>query len=58
MEYLGPGNIAADLDAGRVAGFSLLWLTMISYIIGSWIYGKSAKLGIVTQKSMGKICRI
>jgi len=37
MAFLDPGNIAGDLDAGRVGGNGLLWVLFWSTILGCWI---------------------
>jgi hypothetical protein len=48
MAYLDPGNIAGDLDAGRVGGYSLIWLLMVVTILGWFYQSMAVALGLVT----------
>ena len=48
IAYLDPGNIASDLQAGVATGYSLLWVLMLSTLIGLLVQMLSARLGVVT----------
>ncbi|KAI4354069.1 hypothetical protein L6164_002969 [Bauhinia variegata] len=46
VAFLDPGNLERDLQAGAIAGYSLLWLLMWSTIMGLLIQLLSARLGV------------
>jgi NRAMP (natural resistance-associated macrophage protein)-like metal ion transporter len=59
IAYLDPGNsnihhhltsniVAGDLDAGKSAGYRLLWTLMMATALGLFYQILSARLGIVT----------
>jgi natural resistance-associated macrophage protein 2 len=48
IAYLDPGNIAGDLDAGKSAGYHLLWTLMTATMIGLFFQILAARLGVVT----------
>lgn len=56
IAYLDPGNIAGDLDAGVQGGYRLIWVLLWSTILGLWFQSMSARLGVVTQRNMAKLC--
>ena len=56
IAYLDPGNIAGDLDAGVYGGYRLIWVLLWSTVLGLWYQSMSARLGIVTQRNMAKLC--
>ena len=56
IAYLDPGNIAGDLLAGVDGGYSLIWTLMWSTILGLFYQSLSARLGIVTQRNLAKLC--
>ena len=56
IAYLDPGNIAGDLDAGVKGGYKLIWMLMWSTILGLYYQDLSAKLGVVTQRNLAKLC--
>ncbi|KAL1821910.1 hypothetical protein ACET3Z_016779 [Daucus carota] len=57
IAFLDPGNIEGDLQAGAIAGYSLLWLLLWSTLMGLLIQLLSARLGVVTGRHMAEICR-
>jgi len=57
IAYLDPGNIESDLQAGAVAGYSLMWVLWWSTIIGLFLQLLSARLGCVTGLDLGQTCR-
>lgn len=57
IAYLDPGNIESDLQAGAVAGYSLMWVLWWSTVIGLFLQLLSARLGCVTGLDLGQTCR-
>lgn len=57
IAFLDPGNIEGDLQAGAIAGYSLLWLLLWSTVMGLLIQLLSARIGVVTGRHMAEICR-
>lgn len=57
IAYLDPGNIASDLQAGVATGYKLLWVLLLSTVIGLLVQMLSARLGIVTGLNLAEQCR-
>ncbi|KAJ3673932.1 hypothetical protein LUZ60_005924 [Juncus effusus] len=57
IAFLDPGNLEGDLQAGAIAGYSLLWLLTWSTIIGLLIQLLSARLGVATGRHLAELCR-
>ncbi|KAK7389853.1 hypothetical protein VNO78_25148 [Psophocarpus tetragonolobus] len=57
VAFLDPGNLEGDLQAGAIAGYSLLWLLMWSTIMGLIIQLLSARLGVATGRHLAELCR-
>ncbi|GAA0139988.1 secondary carrier transporter [Lithospermum erythrorhizon] len=57
VAFLDPGNLEGDLQAGAIAGYSLLWLLMWSTIMGLLIQLLALRLGVATGRHMAEICR-
>lgn len=57
IAFLDPGNLEGDLQAGAIAGYSLLWLLLWSTVMGLLIQLLSARIGVVTGRHMAEICR-
>ncbi|CAL5332503.1 unnamed protein product [Camellia sinensis] len=55
--FLDPGNIEGDLQAGAIAGYSLLWLMMWATAVGLLIQLLSARLGVATGRHLAELCR-
>lgn len=55
--FLDPGNLEGDLQAGAIAGYSLLWLLLWATVMGLLIQLLSARLGVATGKHLAEICR-
>nr|WNH25161.1 natural resistance-associated macrophage protein 3 [Fagopyrum tataricum] len=58
IAFLDPGNIEGDLQAGAIAGYSLLWLLMWATAMGLLIQLLSARLGVATGRHLAEICRV
>ncbi|XP_063330388.1 natural resistance-associated macrophage protein 2-like isoform X1 [Pelmatolapia mariae] len=56
IAYLDPGNIESDLQSGAVAGFKLLWVLLVSTIIGLLLQRLAARLGVVTGMHLAEVC--
>ncbi len=52
VAYLDPGNVASNMTAGARYGYLLVWVVVLGNIMAWLIQYLSAKLGIVTGKSL------
>ncbi|XP_077216275.1 metal transporter Nramp3.1-like [Tasmannia lanceolata] len=57
IAFLDPGNLEGDLQAGAIAGYSLLWLLFWATIMGLLIQLLSARLGVATGRHLAELCR-
>uniref|UniRef100_A0A7N0ZUV7 Uncharacterized protein n=1 Tax=Kalanchoe fedtschenkoi TaxID=63787 RepID=A0A7N0ZUV7_KALFE len=57
IAFLDPGNLEGDLQAGAIAGYSLLWLLMWATAMGLLIQLLSARVGVVTGRHLAELCR-
>lgn len=57
IAFLDPGNLEGDLQAGAIAGYSLLWLLMWATAMGLLIQLLSARVGVATGKHLAELCR-
>lgn len=55
VAYVDPGNVAANITAGARHGYSLVWVLALSNVMAVLIQYQSAKLGIVTGRSLPEI---
>jgi manganese transport protein len=55
IAYVDPGNVAANLTAGAKYGYLLVWVLVAANIMAVLVQYQSAKLGIVTGKSLPEI---
>ncbi|QCR18324.1 Nramp family divalent metal transporter [Agrococcus sp. SGAir0287] len=55
VAYLDPGNVAANMTAGARFGYLLLWVVVVGNLMAWLIQYLSAKLGIVTGKSLPEV---
>ncbi|KAE8701185.1 Metal transporter Nramp2 [Hibiscus syriacus] len=56
IAFLDPGNLEGDLQAGAIAGYSLLWLLMWATAMGLLVQLLAARLGVVTGKHLAELC--
>ncbi|KAK7110346.1 natural resistance-associated macrophage protein 2-like isoform X2 [Littorina saxatilis] len=56
IAYLDPGNIESDLQSGATAQFKLLWVLMVSTILGLLMQRLAARLGVVTGMHLAEVC--
>lgn len=52
VAYVDPGNVAANLSAGAGYGYMLVWVLVLANAMAVVVQYLSAKLGIVTGKSL------
>ncbi|OMP01712.1 Natural resistance-associated macrophage protein [Corchorus capsularis] len=57
IAFLDPGNLEGDLQAGAIAGYSLLWLLMWATIMGLLIQLLSARVGVATGRHVAELCQ-
>jgi manganese transport protein len=55
IAYVDPGNVAANLTAGARYGYLLVWVLVVANVIAVLVQYQSAKLGIVTGRSLPEI---
>jgi manganese transport protein len=55
--YMDPGNFATNIQAGSTYGYELLWVVLAANVVSMLFQGMSAKLGIVTGRSLAQLCR-
>ncbi|CAL9761096.1 unnamed protein product [Musa acuminata subsp. burmannicoides] len=56
IAFLDPGNLEGDLQAGAIAGYSLLWLLLWATAMGLLIQMLSARLGVATGHHLAELC--
>ncbi|EFJ51763.1 hypothetical protein VOLCADRAFT_56724, partial [Volvox carteri f. nagariensis] len=57
IAYVDPGNLESDLQVGAQAGYVLLWLLLLSTVMGLVVQMQAAKLGVVTGQHLAQHCR-
>ncbi|EYU44458.1 hypothetical protein ABFS82_08G055100 [Erythranthe guttata] len=57
IAFLDPGNLEGDLQAGAIAGYSLLWLLLWATAMGLIVQLLSARLGVATGRHLAELCR-
>ena len=55
ISYVDPGNVAANVSAGTQFGYLLAWVIILANTMAGLVQYLSAKLGIVTGKSLPEI---
>ncbi|MDN4599411.1 Nramp family divalent metal transporter [Leifsonia virtsii] len=55
IAYVDPGNVAANLTAGARYGYLLVWVLVAANAIAVFVQFQSAKLGIVTGRSLPEL---
>ncbi|ERG64039.1 hypothetical protein L332_06150 [Agrococcus pavilionensis RW1] len=56
VAYLDPGNVAANVTSGARYGYLLIWVVVSANLVAWLIQYLSAKLGVVTGKSLPQLC--
>ena len=57
IAYVDPGNFATNVQGGARFGYMLLWVVLAANLMAMLIQYLSAKLGIVTDRSLPELCR-
>jgi manganese transport protein len=57
VAYVDPGNFATNVQGGARFGYALLWVVLMANLMAMLIQYLSAKLGIVTERSLPELCR-
>lgn len=52
IAYVDPGNVAANVSAGAQFGFLLVWVILVANVMAGLVQYLSAKLGLVTGRSL------
>ncbi len=52
IAYVDPGNVAANVSAGAKYGYLLLWVIVVANVLAGLVQYLSAKLGLVTGRSL------
>jgi manganese transport protein len=52
IAYVDPGNVAANVSAGTQFGYLLLWVIVAANVMAGLVQYLSAKLGLVTGRSL------
>lgn len=55
IAYVDPGNVAANLTGGARYGYLLVWVLVAANLIAALVQYQSAKLGIVTGKTLPEL---
>ncbi|OBG41148.1 divalent metal cation transporter [Mycolicibacter heraklionensis] len=55
IAYVDPGNVAANVSAGAKFGFLLVWVIVAANIMAGLVQYLSAKLGLVTGRSLPEV---
>jgi manganese transport protein len=55
IAYVDPGNVAANVSAGAQFGFLLLWVIVIANVMAGIVQYLSAKLGLVTGRTLPEV---
>ena len=56
IAYMDPGNFATNIEAGARYGYALLWVVLLANLTAMLFQALSAKVGIVTGKSLAQHC--
>ena len=52
IAYVDPGNVAANVSSGAQYGYLLLWVIVVANVMAGIVQYLSAKLGLVTGRSL------
>ena len=52
IAYVDPGNVAANVSSGTQFGYLLLWVIVAANVMAGMVQYLSAKLGLVTGRSL------
>ena len=55
IAYVDPGNVAANLSGGAQFGYMLVWVLVAANLIAALVQYQSAKLGLVSGRTMPEL---
>ncbi len=55
IAYVDPGNVAANLSSGARYGYLLVWVLVVANVMAALVQYQSAKLGIVTGRTLPEL---
>jgi manganese transport protein len=55
IAYVDPGNVAANLTGGSRFGYLLVWVIVLANLMAALVQYQSAKLGLVTGRSLPEL---
>ncbi len=57
VAYVDPGNFATNFQGGARYGYQLMWVVLAANLIAMLVQYLSAKLGVVSGRSLPEVCR-
>jgi len=57
VAYVDPGNVATNSVAGATSGYALAWVVVAAGLMAMPVQYVAAKVGIVTGRSLPRVCR-
>jgi manganese transport protein len=57
IAYVDPGNFATNFAGGASTGYRLMWVVLLANLVAMPIQYLAAKLGVVTGRSLPRLCR-
>src|SRR5205807_9678342 len=57
IAYVDPGNFSTNVSAGAEFGYRLVWVVVLANLMAMPVQFLSAKIGIVTGKSLPDLCQ-
>ncbi|EHK82259.1 Nramp family divalent metal transporter [Rhodococcus pyridinivorans] len=57
IAYVDPGNVASNVSAGAQFGYLLVWVIVVANVMAALVQYLSAKLGLVTGRSLPEVLR-
>lgn len=57
VAYVDPGNFATNFAAGAEHGYLLVWVVMVANVMAVLVQYATAKVGLVSGKSLPELCR-
>jgi manganese transport protein len=57
IAYVDPGNFSTNISAGAEFGYALVWVVVLANLMAMPVQFLSAKIGVVTGKTLPEACR-
>lgn len=55
--YMDPGNWSTDIAGGSAFGYDLLFVILLSSLVGMFVQYLALKIGIATERDLAQVCR-